>query len=306
MAVKSTSIVYAYKKQTAKGTQATGTFQAIAKRAGGGFNSSGEDADTGTSSGGHKEAATLGTITHAGTLEFDFAASLYDDFLASAYAGSWVDNSAGEDELTVGTSPVYFTWVVYSPHLESSKQYTVYTDCQVSGASFSFPKDGSGIVGLSTDWGVVNRTTPATAPWTALTPAVSATKLKTCNVLSVEIDDVEVPSVIDSIDYSISSENEEVKDVRQCDPVETIRGDASTSGTMVLLHDDDSDQLWRDAAAATQFKLQIGIDTDTVDYRILLPTAANRATGPDYTNDNVTVSVPFGSIASPSIFRTNT
>lgn len=304
MAAKSSSVVIAYKAQVDKDTAATGVFQALSKRDGGGFSSSGDEADTGTSSGRHKEAAGLGTITHSGSLEFDFGADIHDEFLQSAFAGTWTDVT-GEDELVIGTTPLYFTFVVYAPYLTATQQYTQYVGCQVSSAEFLFPKDGAGIVGLSIDLGVANRTFPTSAPWTTLTAAVSPAKLKTCDVLSVKADDVEIPSVIDSINYTITSESESVFDVRQCDAVEVLLDDATTGGTLVMLHDNDSDQYHRDAASATEFKLEIGIDTGTTDYRIVSTRTANRATGPDYTNDNVSVSVPFGSIVSPSIFRTN-
>lgn len=303
MAAKSSSVVYAYKAQVDKDTQATGVFQAITKRSGG-FSSSGEDADTGSASNRHKEAAALGKITHSGSFEFDFGADIHDEFLQSAFAGTWVDTTAGEDELTIGSTSLYFTFVVYTPYL-STNQYTVYTGCQATSAGFTFPKDGAGVVGLSVDMGVANRTYSVSAPWTSLTAASPAAKLKTCDVLSVLVDDVEIPSVIDSLDFQIQSDNESVFDIRQCDAVEVLLDDATTGGTLVMLHDDDSDNYHRDAASGTEFKLEMIIDSGTTDYRIVSTRTVNRATGPDYTNDNVSVSVPFGSIVSPSIYRTN-
>lgn len=303
MAAKSTSVVYGFKVQADKDTQATGVFQALSLRSGG-FSSSGEEADTGASSGRHKESAVLGKITHAASFEFDFGPTIYDAFLQSGMAGSWVDTTAGEDGLTVGSTPVYFTFVIYAPYLTSTKQYTVYTGCQVTGFNFTFPKDGAGVVGLSIEVGAANRTFPTSAPWSSLT-AASPTKLKTCDVLSVKVDTVEIPSVIDSLNYQVTSANESVFDIRQCDPVEVLLDDATTGGTLVMLHDDDSDDYHRDAAAGTEFELEIAINTATVDYRIVSTRTANRATGPDYTNDNVSVSVPFGSIIAPTIYRTN-
>lgn len=305
LAAKSSSVVYAYAVQVDKDTAATGTFTALNKRDGGGFSSSGEDSDTDSSSGRHKQAAVLGSVTHSASFDFDFGASIHDDFLRSAYAGAWVDQSDGEDELTIGTTPVYFTFVIYAPYLTSTKQYTQFVGCQVTSAGFTFPKDSGGVVGLSIDLAAVNRTFPTSAPWTTLNDAPVATKLKTCDVLSVKVDDVEIPSVIDSLDYTITSENESVFDIRQCDAVEVLLDDAETGGTLVMLHDDDSDDYHRDAASGTEFKLEIGIDAGDVEYRIVSTRTANRATGPDYTNDNVSVSVPFGSIVAPSIYRTN-
>lgn len=305
MAAKSSSVIYAWAKQVDKDTAASGAFNTLLKRDGGGFTSSGEEADTGVSSGRHQEAAALGTISHTGSFEFDFYPDVYDDFIQSVMAGTWTDTTEGEDEITIGTTPVYFTFVVYAPYLTATQRYTMYTGVQVDAAEFTFPKDGGGIIGLSINLAVANRTFPTSAPWSSLNDAPTATKVKTCDALSVKVDDVEVPSVIDSINFQITSESESVYDVRQCDPVETLLDNATTGGTLVQLHDDDSDQYHRDAASGTEFKLEIGIDTGTTDYRIVSTRTANRTTGPDYTADNVSVSTPFGSIVAPSIFRTN-
>lgn len=247
----------------------------------------------------------LGTVTHSASFEFDFAADIYDEFIRSAFAGTWTDIT-GEDELVIGSTPLYFTFVIETSYLtDVADQYTVYTGCQVSAVNFTFPKDGDGLVGLSIDLGVANRTYPATAPWSSLTAAPAAQKMKTCNVLEVLVDDVAVLSVIDSLDYNVTSPSESVFDIRTCDAVEVLLDDAETGGTLVMLHDDDSHHWAQDAEAATEFKLEIQMTNGVTDYRIVSTRTANRSTGPDFTADNVSVTIPFGSLVSPSIFRTN-
>lgn len=312
MAAKSSSVVVAYALQTVdKDTAATGTYTTLAKRSGG-FTTTSENADTGTAANRLKDAPTQGQLSHSASFEMDFGSDIHDLFLRSAFASDWVTDydsggigSVGEDGLIIGSAPVYMTFVVYAPYLAATTEYTVYTGCQVTSAEFTFPKDGAGVVGLTINLGVANKTTPATAPWSQLDPAPAAVKLKTCEVLEVLLDDVAVPSIIDSLDFSITSENESVYDIRQCDAAEVLLDNAEAGGTMVLLHDDDSETLQR--AAGTNMKVEIQIDapsTDT-DYRIVLPTSVNNSPGPDFTADNVSVTIPYGATTdSPVIFRT--
>lgn len=305
MAAKSSSVVVAYGVQVDKDTPNVGTLTTLAKRSGG-FSTSGEESETGTATNRLQDAATLGKLTHTASFEMDFGQDIHDDFLRSAFAAASWNVGAGEDDVSIGTSPLYLTFVVWSPHL-TVDAYTQYTGCQVTSAEFTFPKDGAGIIGLSIDLGVANRVFSNTAPWSQLDPAPAYTKLKTCDVLEVLVDDVIVPSIIDSIDFSIQSDSESVYDIRQCDPAEVLLDNATAGGTIVMLHDDDSDALFRNAESGTEFKLEIQIDATTgTDYRIELTRCVNRATGPDFTADNVSVSIPYGAVGdSPKIFRTN-
>lgn len=303
MAAKSSSVIVTYAEQVDKDTVAVGAFTPLSKRSGG-FSSSGEEADTGSSVNRHKAAATLGSVTHTGSFEMDFGADVHDAFIASVLASDWAPDVGSEDSVSIGSTPKYFTFVIDNPHLATAKRYTRYTGVQVVQAGFTFPREGAGVIGLSITLGVAGRDFPATDPRASVNAAPVVNQLKTCNALTVLADAVEIPSVIDSLNFNIASENESVFDIRQCDPVEVLLGDASTDGTLVMLHDDDSDQYHRDAASNTEFDLEIRIDTATTDYRIHSTRTANRATGPDYTNDNITVSVPFGSVISPTIYRT--
>lgn len=305
MAASTDDVVVAYAVQVDKDTAASGAYTALKKQSGG-FTADVAEVGGGSTSGQRlADAPRRGRKTISGTFEFEFGETIFDDLLASALAGTWTSTGGGEDKLEIGTSNTYLSIAVFRPYLESTRQYRLYTGCQVSSVSFSFPQDG--IIGMSMGLSAANESKPATAPWASLVQPAATEGLRTCDALtSLKIQDTEVGSIVPSVSLELQNDTRELFDVRQCDPAEIILGSATLQGTIEAYHDDESDQWEVDADTGTLYSVEIDVQGSTKLYRFVVPSATNRAPGADDSGDDVTVTLPFGAVNGaelPAIYR---
>ena len=306
MAASSAQVVYAFGVQVDEETPFAGAFTALNRKSGGFTPSSTEIEEGSISTKRLADAPSKGRTTISGQFEFSFREFVLDEFLASVFASSWVEDDIDSDiyTLELSTTPKYLTFAEYMPYLESTRQYRRYTGCLITSMSFSMPQDG--FISVTVQISAANKTQSGTAPWSSLVDPLAKSALQTCTALkSVRIDETEVDSIISQLDFNIQNASEEIFDVRQCDPKEIILGSAVIGGTIAAYHDDESDQWALDADANEQYEVDFKIAGETADYLFSIPAAVNRSTGPDASSDNVTVSLPFGAVTTaPVITRT--
>jgi len=298
--------------QTAQGTIATGNYQALA------INSDGLTGSTNTVQSGRKSTSRLAGAAlpagfeAAGEIQCEFSEEMFDDLMPAYFASQWDTTGATEDFITLGTEPVYFTVVKYFPYVESAdgtdltRQYHVYQDCILSGMSWNM--EARSIIGFNLSVAASEITFPTTAPWGApanLLPPVDKNSLVTCSsVEDVLIGGVSSTSIIPSFSIDMTNNVRAAYDVRSCSPAEQTLDTASISGNINMLHDFDNELLFRNALNNQTEELEMQWKGETKTYRLVVPTATNTTSGPDTSNDDVSLDLPWAAInTSPTLYR---